>query len=223
MEYSMKRFAPLAVASLFALALSACGGNDETAPAAEAATEAAAPASPADVVSRSAAHLRDGDLLAVTRLVVPPAEFERMKQKWAEDKVNDPPSEEERQQFAEMMAKLTAPDAEEALMTEFEPHLVKYDAEMAAQMPLMIGMGRGFAVQAIQENKELSEEQKQQATQTLDAVAKWLGETNFSDRERAREAVRHAVETARSVGVTTLEEVQALEFEQMLQKAGLAF
>src|SRR5690606_8060270 len=125
--------------------------------------------------------------------------------------------------FAEMMAKLTAPDAEQQLMAEFEPHLAKYDAEMAAQMPLMIGMGRGFAVQAIQEKQDFTTAQKEQATQTIDAVAKWLGETNFSDRERARQAVTAAVDAARAVELKTLDELRALEFEQMLAKAGIAF
>lgn len=218
----MNRFASLASASLLALALAACGDKDQAAGTAEAPV-ASVPSTPVEVVEQSADYLKDGNLLAVVQLSVPPAEFERMKARWTEEKAKEPATEEERQEFAEMMAKLTAPDAEEALMAEFEPHLAKYDAEMAAQMPLMIGMGRGFAVQAIEENKEFTPEQKQQATQTLDAVAKWLGETNFSDRERARQAVQTAVETARAVEVKTLDELHALEFEQMLQKAGIAF
>jgi len=218
----MNRFASLAAASLFALALTACGDKDEAGTAPEAVVAKAA-ATPTDAITESARLLKQGDLLAVVKLSVPPAEFERMKARWSDEAAREQPTEEERKQFAEMMAKLTAPDAETALMAEFEPHLAKYDAEMAAQMPLMVGMGRGFAVQAIQENKEFTPEQKVQATQTLDAIAKWLGETNFGDRERARRAVEVAVATAREVDLQTLEQVHALSFEQMLQKAGVAF
>ena len=218
----MKRFAPLALASLFALALAACGDKAEDAAATAEAT-AELPDSPGEVVDASAEALKRGDLLTALTLTVPPADFERIRQDWETAKAEEQPTEEEKQNYAEMMAKLTAADAEEQLMAEFEPHLAKYDAEMAAQMPLMIGMGRGFAVQAIQENKEFTAEQKAQATQTIDAVAKWLGETNFSDRERARQAVEAAVEAAREFEVKTLDELRALEFEQMLAKAGIAF
>jgi hypothetical protein len=219
----MNRFAALALTSLFALGLAACGEETPEDAAATATAKAEQPDTPAEVVDASADALQQGDLLTVLKLTVPPAEFERIKQEWEASKAEEQPTEEEKANFAEMMAKLTAPDAEQQLMAEFEPHLAKYDAEMAAQMPLMIGMGRGFAVQAIQENPDFSEQQKAQATQTIDAVAKWLGETNFSDRARAEQAVEAAVEAARAFEVKTLDELRALQFEQMLQKAGIAF
>lgn len=219
----MNRFAALALTSLFALTLAACGGDKAEEAATGTMARAELPSTPTGVVDASAAALQRGDLLAVLKLAVPPAEFERIKQEWETSKAEEQPTEEEKAHFAEMMAKLTAPDAEQQLMAEFEPHLAKYDAEMAAQMPLMIGMGRGFAVQAIQENQDFTPAQKEQATQTIDAVAKWLGETNFSDRERARQAVTAAVDAARAVELKTLDELRALEFEQMLAKAGIAF
>ena len=122
-----------------------------------------------------------------------------------------------------MMTKLTASDAEEQMMTELEPMLVKYDTEMAAQKPMYVGMGQGFAAQSIQENEELSDEEKQQANNALTGAANWINQTNFGDRELARKAVREAITTAKALNMKSLDEVQAMDFETMLGKAGTAF
>ena len=52
--------------------------------------------------------------------------------------------------------------------------IVRVRAPMAAQMPMMIGMGQGFAMQTIQANEELTEAQKQQATEVIGALAGWI-------------------------------------------------
>lgn len=211
----MKRLASLAVASLITLGLVACQ-KDET-PAA-----VAPPSDPAATIERSAADLRAGDLLAVVRTTVPPNHYDRMRTEWKQRVINDPPSEEEKAQFAETMAKLTAPDAEAALYAEFEPQLAAMEAEMAAQLPLMVGMGRGFAMQTVQQSEQLTADQKKQAGELVDALATWLQGVNFFDREIAKQAIAKTVATARELNLQTLDQVQALEFEQALQKGGVA-
>lgn len=211
----MKRLATLAVASLMTLGLVACQ-KDET-PAV-----VAPPSDPAATIERSAADLRAGDLLAVVRTALPPNHYERVRTEWRERVVNDPPSEEDKAQFAETMAKLTAPDAETALYAEFEPQLAAMEAEMAAQLPLMVGMGRGFAMQTVQQSEQLTAEQKKQAGELVDALATWLQGVNFFDREIAKQAVAKIVATARELNLQTLDQLQALEFEQAMQKGGIA-
>jgi hypothetical protein len=158
----------------------------------------------------------------VMRTALPPEHFERMRSEWPVRMASSPPSEEERAHFAQTMAKLTGPDAEAQLYAELEPQLVQYEAEMAAQMPLMVGMGRGFAMQALQQNETLSAEQKKQAGELLDAVANWLQTARFFDRELARQAIARVVATARALDLQSLDQVQALEFEQAMQKGGVA-
>lgn len=214
----MTRFPAVCLAAVLGLALAGCQSEPQ-----QAADEKTLSAdSPADAATRIARDLKDNNLLGAVQAAVPPAHFEKLKLEYEQGR-KEPASDEDRASFAENMAKLTAPDAEQVLMAELEPMLQKFEAEMAAQMPLMVGMGRGFAQQWLQESKELSDEQKKQAGDLLDAVAKWLGEVRFTDRELARQAIGKAVSTARALQLKTIDDLQALSFEQAMAKGGIAF
>lgn len=216
----MKRLAALAFASFTALALVAC--QKEEAGQTPAATVSAS-SNPADAITATAKKLRGNDVLGVIQLTVPPKHYDKMKSEWKADVNEDPITEEDRLEFQAMMAKLTAPDAEQAIMAEAEPELVKFETEMAAQMPLMVGMGQGFAMQAIQANESMTAAQKKQAGDVIGAVVAWLQGVQFADRALAKQAISHAVGTAREINLKTLDEARALEFEPAMQKAGVAF
>jgi hypothetical protein len=216
----MKRIAALALASLLTLGLAACSRDDSTAASASS-TPAAAATDPAGAIERAAADMRAGDLLAVMRNALPPEHFERMRGEWRARSA-EPLDEEERQKFAETMSKLTAPDAEAQLYAELEPHLAMMESEMAAQLPLMVGMGRGFAMQSLQQSEQLTADQKKQAGELIDAVATWLQTARFFDRDLARQAIARTVATARALDLQTLDQLHALEFEQAMQKGGIA-
>ena len=207
-----------AVLALLGVGLAGCGSK-ESADTATVAKELG----PAETVSRQAAELREGDIVSLIKLAVPPEQYEKMKTEWSQRIKDEPASEEDRREFAEAMAKMTGDDAEGALYAELEPALAKAEAEMGAQLPLMVGMGRGFAVQAINESTKLSAAQKQQATEFVDAFAKWLEGAQFFDREKARQALSSMVSTARKLGVKTLDEVEKLDFEAAMEKAGVVF
>ncbi|MBD8526640.1 hypothetical protein [Pseudomarimonas arenosa] len=213
----MRRFLSLAAASVFSLALIGCQSEQAT-------TDITAKSmGPGETVAASAKAMSKGDLVSVLKAAVPPAQYEKMKTEWVKKVKEEPASDKEKAEFAEMMAKLTAADAETALYTELEPQLAKMEQEMAAQMPLMIGMGRGFAAQAINESEKLTADQKAQASAMLDATAKWLEGAKFFDRDKAKQAIAAAVKAARGLEIQTLDQVEAMEFEQMLGKAGQAY
>lgn len=217
----MKRYAVLAFAGLTALSLAACQ-KEEAAGESPAAT-AKATANPADAIAATAQKLKEGDVLAVIQMSVPPEHYDKMKADWKNEVNADPITEEDRAEFAQMMAKLTDPEAEAKLFAEAEPQLAKFETEMAAQMPLMIGMGQGFAMQAIQANEKLTAAQKKQAGDVVGAVVGWLQGVQFADRELARQAIGKAVATARALELKTLDEARALDFEPAMAKAGIAF
>ena len=143
----MKRFAALALASLTAVALVACQKDEPAGETPKAAAEATA--NPADAITATAQKLKNNDVLGVIQLTVPPKHYEKMKADWKADLDKEPITDADRAEFQAMMAKLTAPDAETALMAEAEPELAKFETEMAAQMPLQnagieIAAGAGF-------------------------------------------------------------------------------
>lgn len=215
----MNRFVSLAAAGLLSLGLAACGGGDKGA-----ADPAAATATPDAALKSATTALRQNDIGQFVKLVLPEARYNEVKAKYEAQKAEaGAPDPAEAAEFAEMMGKLTAADAETALMAELEPHLAQFEAELAPQMPMMIGMGRGMAVQGIQQNAEMSEDQKRQATQVVDALGNWLSNVKLADRELAKQAVAKAVATARALDLKTLEQLQALSFDDALAKAGIAF
>lgn len=218
----MKRIAVLACASLFALGLAACGGKEQSEPASQAEV-ARQTSDPAKAVEAFAAKLKQNNLLEAVQLAVPPAKLDEIRAEWKKKMSSEEPSAEEKAEFAAKMAMLTSPDAETTLYSLLEPQLVKYETELAAQMPMMIGMGQGFMMQSIQASEELSETQKQQATELVGALAGWLQTAQFADRDLAKKGIAIAVKTARDLDLKTLDDVRALDFDHAMGKAGIAF
>lgn len=206
--------APLIAAAVLALAVSACKREEPT-PVAQTAT-------PQGTIQAAVASLKANDLKGLLESQVPPADLAKMKADFKKDIDEKPPTDKDRQKFAENMAQLTAADAEGKLMAQLEPQLAKMDTQLATQMPMYIGLGRGLAVGAIQENKELTPPQKEQATKAVDALAKWAEQMKFTDRERAKKAIAAVCETARALGMKDLDQLRALTFEQALDKGGVA-
>lgn len=212
----MNRFVTLAAAGLLVLGLGACGSKDGPA---EAARDTASPES---AVKAATEALRKNDVHQFLRLSLPEERYQQLRKAYAERERGEPDGEEAAE-FEAMIAKLTAPDAESALMAELEPALVQFETELAPQMPMMIGMGRGFAAQAIQQNAEMSADQKRQATQVIDAMGNWLSGVQLADRGLARNAISKAVAAARKLDVQNMQQLEALDFDQMMDKAGIAF
>lgn len=223
MKITASKFvATLAIASLFSLA--ACKKDEATAPVAETPASAAKKTDdPVEAVNSILAKVKANDLAGVAALALPPAKLDEMRAKWAKEKSENPASDEEKASFAEQMAKHTAPDAEATLYAELEPKLAEFETQMAPQLPMLIGMGQGFAMQAINENQDLNDAQKKQATEVLGAIAGWAQTAKFTDRDLAKKGIAVVVKTARDLNLKTLDEVEALDFDGMLGKAGIAF
>lgn len=217
----MKRYAVLACASLFALALTAC--QKEEAAGETPAAQAKATSNPADAITAAAKKLKEGDVLAVVQLSVPPARYEKLKTEWKAKMAEDPPSEEDKLEFQGMMAKLTAPGAEDTLLVEAEPELAKFDTEIAPQLPMWIGMGQGLAMQSVNASADMTAEQKKQASDVITAMVAWLQGVKLSDRALVKQAIGAAVKSARALELKTLDEARALEFEPAMAKFGIAF
>jgi hypothetical protein len=215
MNRMMMRAAALCLATAF---VAACGNKE-----AETTAKISAPTTPVAAVENAVSALKAGDLNALVQSQVPPKYQEKMRAEWKADLAKDPPTEEEKKEFADTMAKLTAADAEQKMMAELEPQLVKFETEYAPQMPMMIAFGQGMIQQGIKDSAELTESQKVEAGKMLTGMATWIQGVKISDRELAKKAVSEVVAAAREINLKTLDEARALEFDQAMQKSSIAF
>ena len=202
----MKRTNLLAVAGLTLLLLAGCKGNSNQ-----------AAKDPVTAAKDIAAAVRANDFDRLSHIMVPPDVYTKLEARFKQESAARPkPTDAERKQFADSVAKFTAPDAEEKLFAELQPKL----AQVAPQMPMMVGMFGGIAGQGIQQSTTMSPSEKTQATALLTAVTKWATTAPLSDPDKAKQAIKIVVKTARDLKLTTLDEAQTLSFEQTMQKTG---
>lgn len=206
------RLFPLVLTALVALA----GCQQKPAPVVDTSTPDAS-------VRAAVAGLKTGDLRTLVTAQVPPAEFARLRERWKQERASKPITDADRKQFAEMMASLTAPNAETELYGKLDPQLTKMEAEFAAQVPMWVDLGRGIAEHTIKSSKEMTEAQKQEATKSVDAIAKWAASIKFTDREQAKRTIAVTCRVARELKLKTLDEARALEFDQALDKFSIVF
>lgn len=202
----MKRANLLATAGLTLLLLAGCKGNSN-----EAAKD------PVTATKDIAAAIRANDFDRLSHIVVPPDLYTKLEARFKEEAAAKPkPTDAERKQFADGVTKYTKADAEEKLFAEIQPKL----SEVGAQMPMMVGMFGGMAGQSIQQSATMSPSEKTQATALLTAITKWATTAPLSDPAKAKEAIKLIVTTARDLKLTTLDDMQAMSFQQAMQKTG---
>ena len=217
------KFARVALAAALGLALVGCGKEEAPAGAPPPAAAAKAAATPDGAILASVQHLKAGNIDALLQSVLPPDEYAKAKADYSKDMNKEPATEEDKAKFAENMTKLTASDAEAKLWAELEPKLKEMDAQMAQQMPMMVAMGKGFIQSSIQQNQELTEAQKLQASQAVDALGNWVTTAKFTDPALAQKSIKIVCDTARKINLKTLDEARALSYEQAMGKFGVAF
>lgn len=211
----MPRLTSLVPAVLLAIALAAAGCS-------RAPDAPAAAAGPDQAVKALIVHARANDYPALAKAALPPEAYQRVQTAWRESLQAAPAGAAEREHYAEVIARLTAPDAEQALYAQLEPTLVRLEGEMAAQLPLATAMATGFASAAVQENAQLDADQKQHANAVIGALAGWVATASWADRGKARAAIGVLVDTARGLQLDTLDAVQALDLDAYLSKLGQA-
>jgi len=188
-----------------------------------AAVTAPSAATPEATVMTSIQLLKQGDIGGLMQNALPPADFAKAKADWGKDRDDDPISDEDRARFDETMAKLTAPDAEQALFAEIEPKLKEFDATYQQAIPMYATMGATTLKGMIQDNQTLSENERTQAVAAVDAIEKWVKSTRFTDPESVKKVIAIVARTARSLDLKSLDQARSLDYDQSMQKARIAF
>lgn len=213
----LKNFARVTLMASIALGVAACG-KDSTPGA-----PASSGASPDATIATSVKLARQSDVAGVFENVMPPADFARIKAEWNSRKNDSEPTDEDRQKFAETVAKLTAPNAVETIYAEIAPDIEQFDAQYQQQMPTMVAMGKGYVQGMVQQSNELSASEKEQANSAIDALAKWVETTRFTDPALIKKAIGIVAETTKELDLKTLDEARALDFDQSAPKLKIAF
>lgn len=202
--------------SILALTAAACNRDS-------AGDAAGGSAGPAAAVQRSVELVRQSDLAGLIEHMLPPEEFARVKSEWNQRKDQSEPTAEERVQFEESMKKLTADDAADALYAEFEPDIRQFDAQYQKQIPNMVDMGNTYLNGLVRQSQDLSASEKEQAASVIDTLSSWVKETRFTDPALVKRALAVVSDTAKQIGIKTLDEARSLNFEQAAPKFRIAF
>jgi hypothetical protein len=211
----------VALCAALLVLVAACNKNpaESSAPAAMVASSTA----PDAAILASAALVKRGDIEGLMQNSMPAADFAKMKADWATEKNEKPITDEDRQKFAATMAKLTAPNAAETLYTEIQPKLAEFDAKYQMQVPVYVAMGSSWLQGMVNQDKDMSAADKQQANAAIGAIGAWAQKTRFTDPVLVKKVLAIATETAGKLNLKTLDEARALNFEQTMQKAQIAF
>ena len=201
------------------LSLAACGGKQDEVGSSPAGASAGSPEAAAMAAFR---HLRANDLGKAVAVSVPPAHLQQARQSWDEERRSKTITDEERAEFAATMERLTAPGAEQQMLAEIRPQLEQFQGDMKAQLPAMVAMGKGFVIASINESQDIPEQNKPQAIDAINALGRWVEKGEFADIGRAENAIAEISRTARSLPVSTLDDVQALDFDGLMDLASVA-
>ncbi|KFN49557.1 hypothetical protein [Arenimonas composti] len=215
MNRSIARFLIVSVL-LLVFAVAGCRRDEPQAPVTR------APNDPVAAVEAQAQALRDDDLVRWAKLAMPPALYARLDAQRRRT-ATEPVDEDDAREYAEWMARLTAPDAETALMRDVDAKLAEFEAEVGDQWPLMQAAMAMFIQAAIEANGDIEASEKAHARDLAGGFVYWIKPTLVADRERARRAIAEVTATARALDLPTLEQVQALPLDEALAKAGIVF
>jgi len=202
------------------LALAAC--NHSPPPVAQPSAPPA-DATPDGAVRANLALTRDGDFDGLLRSTLPPSDYQAWRNEWQRARAQQPAvTPAQRAQFASMMQKLTAPDAEDKLLKPVQLQMAQLRAHRAQNLPMLIGILQAAGNDLVQK-AVLSPEQKQQATQAMAALAAWAQGADFTDEGKARQAIALICLTARKLDIQTLDQWRALSYPQVMARYAIGW
>jgi hypothetical protein len=179
---------------------------------------------PEQSVQQSIALIKAGDFAGFWQHALPPADYETLKTDWTHPRPDEHPmTPEERADFVKNMQELTEPNAETKLYAVAKPKLAQLQAQYQDQVPVMIGIFQAIAATGVSQSKELTNQQKQQATEVINVLAPWAQKVPWFDQNRAKQAIGIAVATARKLDLKTPEQLKSMDFDTAMQKYSAGF
>lgn len=167
-------------------------------------------------------RLREADLAGFWAQAMPPPVLARFKAQWAAPRDTTWVSQTQRETFATVMQRLTAPEAETRLYDELAPTLNRFNAQSGQEMPMIVAMARGYLGSLVRQNDDYSEADKQALIDLVGAFGDWITQAQPTDPERLRRVLPILVRTARELDLKSVDDVLALDYEQSMAKSQIA-
>lgn len=213
--------------TLLSLALMAAGLVGSALPALAArptqtlalAASAATVPDPARQIEELARLFRAGDIPALAQALVPPSKWEQAKLAYELHRL-EPTRSHDREEFAEKVARFTAPDAVDRLMEEIEPKLE--EARPQAGGALLMAFG-AMQMAVASPDSHLTDEQRVALGAALPGIQSWASNTDFLSSETMRTALTLLTDAVRRTGINDVDQIKAMPLESVLQRAGTVF
>ncbi len=211
----MKNQIKLFTLALIFTLLQACGGDSSSGSSASNAIAKLDTSKPDGALMSVVESLKHNDIKALMQASMSPEMYEKAVAEFENAKMS--PSESDKAQFAQVMGMLTSDGAVDQLMAMATPQL----EQARAQLPMMLMMGKGMASSAIQTSTEIPADQKETATKAINAIMDFVGENDILSEEVTRKAITAAVDTAKSLNMKSLDELQNMSFDDAMNKASI--
>lgn len=174
---------------------------------------------PARQIEDMARLFRAGDVAGLVRATVPPSKWEEIRQHYERER-QEPISEHDREEFAENVARFTAPDAVDQLMAEIEPNLEEARPQYGGALLMAFG---AMQMAVTSPDSDLTPEQRAQLEAALPGIMGWASNTDFLSSETMRQALTLLTDAARRTGLTTLDQIKALPLDAVVQRTAPMF
>jgi len=211
----MKNQIKLFTLALVITLLQACGGGDSSSSSASNAIAKLDTSTPDGSLMSVIESIKHNDIQALMQASMSSEMYDKAVAEFENAKMS--PSESDKAQFAQMMGMLTSDGAVDQLMAMATPQL----EQMRSQLPMMLMMGKGMASSAIQASPDIPADQKDTATKAVNAVMDFVSDNDILSEEVTRKAITAAVAAAKSLNMTSLDEMQNMSFDDAMGKAGL--
>lgn len=200
----------LALAAAAALVLAAC---HRTPPPPSNAT-------PEKAVATNLRLTATGDFDGLLRNRLPPAAYAQWRRDWNVRHAQPPPvSATQRQQFADILQALTAPQAEARLLKQLQPQLANGGGK--GLPPVLASVLTASVKSLIETSPQLGPRQRTLALQVLAAIEAKAATVNFADKHKLTKAIALLCHAARDLHVTTLAQWQALDYATTMRDYGI--
>lgn len=200
---------------ILVMGLVACGGDKNSAEAEIASMDVN---TPDGAFMASVAAMKSNDLKSLIKNSLSADQYNELVTEFENNKTGNF-SEADKAQFAQTVTMLTSDGAEDTLYAMVEPQL----EQARAMLPMMLMMGKDQVLQGIKENPMLPETQRDSAATVVGAAMDWMGENDILSEDKTKAAISALVETAKALNMTSLDDVQNMNFDQALDKGSIAF